>query len=83
MNRECGKHCVKCGAVERLDPLNKYNETLFATSCQNVAISRGVSKQLILGESQLEGTGFGLYAAEPIRKSEFVSEYGGEVRMHS
>jgi len=80
MNRECGPQCAKCGAVERLDPRNKYNDALFTTGCQNIALSRGVAKSLIMGESQLEGTGFGLYAAEPIRKGEFLSEYGGEVR---
>ncbi|TVY40754.1 Histone-lysine N-methyltransferase EZH2, partial [Lachnellula cervina] len=79
MNRECGPQCAKCGAVERLDPRNKYNDALFTTGCQNIALSRGVPKSLIMGESQLEGTGFGLYAAEPIRKGEFLSEYGGEI----
>ncbi|TVY35180.1 Histone-lysine N-methyltransferase [Lachnellula subtilissima] len=79
MNRECGPQCAKCGAVERLDPRNKYNDALFTTGCQNIALSRGVAKSLIMGESQLEGTGFGLYAAEPIRRGEFLSEYGGEI----
>ncbi|TVY40954.1 Histone-lysine N-methyltransferase [Lachnellula occidentalis] len=79
MNRECGPQCTKCGAVERLDPRNKYNDALFTIGCQNIALSRGVPKSLIMGESQLEGTGFGLYAAEPIRRGEFISEYGGEI----
>jgi hypothetical protein len=79
LNRECGPQCISCGAVHRLDPKNKYDDGLFTIGCQNLALSRGVAKGLIMGESQLEGTGFGLYAAEPIRKGEFVSEYGGEV----
>ncbi|TVY64241.1 Histone-lysine N-methyltransferase EZH2, partial [Lachnellula suecica] len=79
MNRECGPQCVSCGAVSRLDPKNKFDDALFMTGCQSIALSRGVPKHLVMGESQLEGTGFGLYAAEPIRKGEFVSEYGGEI----
>ncbi|KAF4626648.1 hypothetical protein G7Y89_g11511 [Cudoniella acicularis] len=79
MNRECGPQCSSCGAVARLDPTKRHDDDLFTTGCQNVALQRGVAKRLIIGESQLEGTGFGLYMAEPARKGEFLSEYTGEV----
>ncbi len=34
---------------------------------------------MIIGESQLEGVGFGLYIIEDVKKGEFLSEYAGEV----
>ncbi|RDL31117.1 uncharacterized protein BP5553_09906 [Venustampulla echinocandica] len=79
MNRECGPECSTCGAVPRLDPIVRYDDDLFATGCQNVAIQRGVGKRLVMGESQLEGTGYGLYTAEAVQKGCFLSEYTGEV----
>lgn len=79
MNRECGAECGTCGALERLNPEHKHNDDLFLTGCQNVCLQRGVSKKLLLGESQIEGTGFGLYTAEPIKKGGYISEYSGEV----
>ena len=79
MNRECGPQCSSCGAIPRLNPENRYQDDLFATGCQNIHLQRGVSRKLILGESQLEGVGFGLYLGEPVRKGEFLSEYAGEV----
>jgi hypothetical protein len=34
-----------------------------------------------MGESQLEGVGFGLYVIEDVKKGEFLSEYAGEVGL--
>lgn len=79
MNRECGPECSSCGAVPRLDPKVRYDDELFATGCQHVSIQRGVGKRLIMGESQLEGTGYGLYTAQDVPKGCFLSEYTGEV----
>ncbi|KAH8816363.1 hypothetical protein F5884DRAFT_219357 [Xylogone sp. PMI_703] len=79
LNRECGPECASCGAIERIDPANKYNDALFTTGCQNVVLQRGVPKKLLLGESQLEGVGFGAYVGEPVSKGDFLSEYTGEV----
>ncbi|KAI9052056.1 hypothetical protein LZ554_004309 [Drepanopeziza brunnea f. sp. 'monogermtubi'] len=76
MNRECGPECGSCGALERIDPINKYNDDLFKTGCQNVWLQRGVSKATVMGESQL--VGFGLYLAETVKKGDFISEYTGE-----
>jgi hypothetical protein len=81
MNRECGPQCSSCGAIPRIDPDNRYQDDLFATGCQNIHLQRGVSRKLVLGESQLEGVGFGLYLGEPVRKGEFLSEYAGEVSV--
>jgi hypothetical protein len=79
MNRECGPECGSCGAIVRIDPANKHDDELFKTGCQNVYLQRGVSKMMIMGESQLEGVGFGLYLGEPVSKGDFLSEYAGEV----
>jgi SET domain-containing protein len=81
MNRECGPQCEHCGAEARINPANKNNDDkFFATGCQNVFLQRGVSRRLVIGESQL--VGFGAYAAEPIRKGESFAEYVGEVSSH-
>jgi hypothetical protein len=81
MNRECGPACSSCGAVPRLDSANKYEDYLFSTGCQNVMLQRGVQRKTIIGESQIEGISFGLYAGEPIRKGEYIDEYVGEVNL--
>jgi hypothetical protein len=36
---------------------------------------------MVIGESQLEGVGFGAYLGEPVRKGDFLSEYTGEVTV--
>ncbi len=82
MNRECGPECVPCGAVERINPANKYADGLFVSGCQNIYLQRGVFKKLVMGESQLEGVGFGLYVIEDVKKGEFLSEYAGEVSLY-
>ncbi len=79
MNRECGPQCRSCGAIPRLKPANRFDDGLFSTGCHNVALQRGVSKKLVLGDSDIEGAGFGLYAAQEIKKGQYVSEYKGEV----
>ncbi|KAL3418577.1 SET domain-containing protein [Phlyctema vagabunda] len=79
MNRECGPECSNCGAIERLDPQNKYNHKLFTTACQNIALQRGVGKKLFVGESMIENAGYGLYIGEPAKKGDFIEEYVGEV----
>ncbi|KAK2009574.1 SET domain-containing protein [Colletotrichum eremochloae] len=80
LNRECDPDlCGTCGAVERADPANRHDDALFQTGCQNTAIQRGVSKAVILGKSQLEGCGYGLFTVEDIAQDEFVIEYKGEL----
>ncbi|TEA22443.1 Histone-lysine N-methyltransferase EZH1 [Colletotrichum sidae] len=80
LNRECDPDlCGTCGAAERADPANRDDDELFQTGCQNTAIQRGVSKAVILGQSQLEGCGYGLFTAEDISQDEFVIEYRGEL----
>ena len=81
MNRECGPTCSSCGAIPRLNPASRYDDDLFSTGCQNVMLQRGVQRKTVIGESQLEGVGFGLYAGEPIKKGEYISEYAGEVSL--
>lgn len=83
LNRECNPLlCKGCGAKERADPVNAHDEVLHSTGCQNVALQRGVSKGLVIGKSQLEGCGYGLFTAEEILQDEFVIEYTGELITH-
>jgi hypothetical protein len=80
LNRECDPVlCTGCGAAERANQLNAHDEALHATGCQNVAMQRGVSKAVLMGQSQLEGCGYGLFAAEGIGQDEFIIEYTGEL----
>ncbi|KAL2285908.1 hypothetical protein FJTKL_07401 [Diaporthe vaccinii] len=50
--------------------------------CQNVALQRGLSKTVLLGESQIDGCGYGHFSAENIAQDEFVIEYVGELISH-
>ncbi|KAG8163258.1 hypothetical protein KVR01_006555 [Diaporthe batatas] len=85
----CGKGCpcvdaklLCCGAFDRADPKNAHDNDLHSYGCQNVALQRGVSKTVLLGESQIEGCGYGLFTAEDIAQDEFVIEYLGELISH-
>lgn len=83
LNRECDPVlCAGCGAIERADPLNAHDDDLHATGCQNVALQRGLSKTVLLGESQIKDSGYGLFTAEDIAADEFVIEYVGELISH-
>lgn len=83
LNRECDPVlCKGCGARERADPQNAQDELLHSSGCQNVSLQRGVSKTVLLGKSQLEGCGYGLFTAEDIAGDEFVVEYLGELITH-
>lgn len=83
LNRECDPVlCSGCGASERADPLNAHDLEMHATGCQNVALQRGVSKSVLLGESQIKDCGYGLFTAEDIAADEFVIEYVGELISH-
>ncbi|CAN8101100.1 unnamed protein product [Discula destructiva] len=83
LNRECDPVlCTGCGAVDRADPQNACDDELHATGCQNVALQRGVSKTVLLGESQIKDSGYGLFTAEDIAADEFVIEYVGELISH-
>ncbi|KAK9437639.1 enhancer of zeste 2 isoform a [Metarhizium brunneum] len=83
LNRECDPQlCGSCGALERADPLNADDAELHATGCQNCDLQRGVGKSLLLGRSQLDGVGYGLFTAEDIAQDEFIIEYVGELITH-
>ncbi|PHH78932.1 hypothetical protein CDD82_2760 [Ophiocordyceps australis] len=83
LNRECDPQlCGSCGALERADPLNAHDGRLHATGCQNCDVQRGLGKSLILGQSQLEGVGYGLFTAEDIVQDDFIVEYVGELITH-
>lgn len=80
LNRECDPVlCTGCGAAERANQLNAHDDALHATGCQNVAMQRGVSKAVLMGQSQLDGCGYGLFTAEDIGQDEFIIEYTGEL----
>ncbi|KAG5945859.1 hypothetical protein E4U59_005057 [Claviceps monticola] len=83
LNRECDPElCDSCGVLERANPLNADDDDLHATGCQNCDLQRGTSKPLLLGQSQLEGCGYGLFTAGPIAQDDFVIEYVGELITH-
>jgi hypothetical protein len=80
LNRECDPVlCRGCGAADRANPVNAHDDALHATGCQNVPLQRGLSKAVLMGASQLEGCGYGLFTAEEIAQDEFVIEYTGEL----
>jgi hypothetical protein len=80
LNRECDPVlCKGCGAAERANPVNMHDHALHATGCQNVSMQRGLPKAVLMGASQLEGCGYGLFTAEDIAQDEFVIEYTGEL----
>ena len=83
LNRECDPTlCGPCGAFARADPKNADDSALHSTGCQNCELQRGASIALLLGQSQLEGVGYGLFTAEAIAQDEFVVEYVGELIVH-
>lgn len=83
LSRECDPDlCGSCGALERADPRNADDDHLHLTGCQNCSMQRGLPKALVLGRSQLEGVGYGLYTAEFIAQDEFITEYVGELITH-
>ncbi|KAF9775967.1 hypothetical protein IL306_005899 [Fusarium sp. DS 682] len=83
LNRECDPDvCGRCGVVERADPENADDEVLHSTGCQNCSLQRGQPKSLALGESQLEGVGYGLFTIEDIAQDDFIIEYVGELITH-
>lgn len=84
LNRECDPSlCGSCGSIERADPHNASDDPLLlSTGCQNCVLQRGVSKALLLGQSQLEGVGYGLFTAQDIAQDAFVIEYVGELISH-
>ncbi|KAK9781994.1 hypothetical protein AB5N19_08388 [Seiridium cardinale] len=80
LNRECDPAlCGTCGATDRANPRNADDDQLFTSGCQNCSLQRGKSKSLVLGESTIEGCGYGLFAAEDIAQDDFVIEYVGEL----
>ncbi|KAM5367678.1 hypothetical protein ACJZ2D_009879 [Fusarium nematophilum] len=83
LNRECDPDlCGACGSLERADPQNAEDEVLHSTGCQNCSLQRGLPKGLALGQSQLEGVGYGLFTAEFIAQDDFIIEYVGELITH-
>ncbi|OAL56925.1 hypothetical protein IQ07DRAFT_22575 [Pyrenochaeta sp. DS3sAY3a] len=76
-NRECDADlCSSCGAVEVLDPVNRYDEKVLQGRCTNVQIQRSVSRKTLMGSSKVHG--FGLYAGEDFQCDDLVGEYVGE-----
>ncbi|SCV61223.1 uncharacterized protein FFFS_15792 [Fusarium fujikuroi] len=83
LHRECDPDlCDTCGVLERADPESAKDERLHETGCQNCALQRSPTKTLVLGQSQLEGVGYGLFTAEFIAQGDFIIEYVGELITH-
>src|SRR5579862_7439031 len=66
MNRECDPDlCGTCGAIEILDPVNRYDDELCLRKCTNVALQRDRPKRTLIGASKLAG--YGLFMGEPAK----------------
>ncbi|KAH0560042.1 hypothetical protein GP486_003436 [Trichoglossum hirsutum] len=78
MNRECDPDlCGSCGAIEVLDPVNRYDDEICYRKCTNVALQRDRPKRTLIGASKLAG--YGLFMGEPAKIGEFLGEYKGEL----
>lgn len=77
-NRECDPElCGSCGAAEVLDPVNRYNEDIRKSNCNNVHIQLNLPKKTFLCRSEVHG--FGLQIGEHVKANEYLGEYKGEV----
>lgn len=73
--RECDPDlCKACGACT--DPPNQPAKK---QRCQNDQIGMRRHCQLLLGKSQIEDAGWGIYTRDALKKGDFVHEYVGEV----
>lgn len=78
LNRECEPDlCTGCGAVEALDPANRYDDEILSRACGNVNLQRGIPKRTLLGISEVEG--YGLFMGEGVKAREYLGEYVGEL----
>ncbi|KAI9767146.1 MAG: hypothetical protein M1840_005935 [Geoglossum simile] len=78
MNRECDPDlCGTCGAIEILDPVNRYDNEVCLRKCANVALQRDRPRRTLIGASKLAG--YGLFMGEPAKAGEFLGEYKGEL----
>ncbi|KAH0537931.1 hypothetical protein FGG08_005413 [Glutinoglossum americanum] len=69
--------CGTCGAIEILDPVNRYDDEICLRKCTNVALQRDRPKRTLIGASRLAG--YGLFMGEPAKAGEFLGEYKGEL----
>ena len=53
------------------------------SKCKNNSILLRKFKKVRLGRSTISGAGLGLFAAEPIEKSDLVTIYAGEIIDHA
>lgn len=78
LNRECDPAiCGGCGVLEKLDPVNRFNDKIQKVGCRNAELQRGVPKNTWMGNSEVQG--WGLFAGQDIKKNEFIGEYKGEL----
>ncbi len=74
--RECDPDlCRSCGACT--DPPN--NPAGDGQRCRNDNISMKRGVRLLVGESSVEGAGFGLFTQHSLMKGDFVDEYVGDI----
>ncbi|OAA44499.1 SET domain containing protein [Beauveria brongniartii RCEF 3172] len=84
-DKENLKQTFSLSAVMPLSDLLKQRRRklgLESVGASNCELQRGGSQKLILGQSQLDGVGYGLFTAEDIAQDGFVIEYVGELITH-
>jgi hypothetical protein len=82
LDRECDPSlCDSCGILEDTAPrlLEDEDSVPHRRRCRNSDLQHGQEKAVVVGRSQLQSVGYGLYTAEPILQDEFVLEYRGEI----
>ena len=63
--------------MEALDRVNRYGSNHLKGYCGNIWIQRDQPRRTMLGRSTVAG--MGLYAAQSIKKDDFIGEYKGEI----
>lgn len=78
LNRECDPWlCGRCGVLDVLDPVNRYNESVQEFLCKNAKLQLDMPRRTLKGRSDIHG--WGLFAGEDIKKTEYIGEYKGEI----
>jgi histone-lysine N-methyltransferase EZH2 len=73
LRRECDPDLCKCQTCSDMP-----NQPATKQRCRNDNVRMRRHPQLLLGESTVQGAGFGLFTKDTLKKGDFVGEYVGE-----